>query len=189
LDTAFEEGIRELPQRSQPLRLHRARQAAWGVAFIQHANTRVQHHSSLAALESLASTPHAACEFYVALALCSCPTRELPRRLQQLSSCSSRVFGKHAPRRTRVLRRLGAAQLQADPSLALPHPGAHPRTCSVAGLPPGGHGIRLRVLPDCPCVAARPLPLACIVMLVTALTRTVLVNLSPTSSVFPPYST
>ena len=69
MDTAFEEGIRlELPQRSQPLRLHRARQAAWGVAF-QHANTRVQHHSSLAALESLASTPHAAREFYVALAL------------------------------------------------------------------------------------------------------------------------
>ena len=76
--------------------------------------------------------------------------QELPRRLQQLSSCSARVFGKHAARRMRVLRRPGAAQVQVDPSLVLPHPGAHPRTCSVAGLPPGGHGIRLRVLPDCP---------------------------------------
>jgi hypothetical protein len=79
------------------------------------------------------------------------------------------------------------AQLQADPSLALPHPGAHPRTCSVAGLSPGGHGIRLRVLPDCPCVAARPLgPPSCIVMLATALTRTLLVNLSPNSPIYQP---
>ena len=99
----------------------------------------------LSALESLASTPHAAREFYVALAL------------------------------------LNYRLTRAWPYPILEH--IHGPAQWLGFL----LAVTAFVCVFCQTVrvAARPLPL-CIVMLVTALTRTLLVNLSPNSSIFPP---